>query len=370
MRSDTGEAVKIWLVEIECHEQRYTREWRDHLPTQITEAARARGIDELEIIRVTGDVSEQTTTPGAFLNFAGTNVFKSSQLIKIANAFADGEVKAGDKFLITDAWNPAIIQLRYMSELLKIPVEIHAIFHAGSYDEWDFLGREITDKRWSYAFERALFFAIDVNYFATDFHIEMFKSVLGVDDDSRIVRTGLPFEFLEDAITATPDVLKRDLILFPHRLAPEKQPDLFRDLAREFPEYEFKLCQEERLTKDEYHLLLREARMVFSANLQETCGIGLFEGAIAGALPLAPRRLSYVEMYDDEWLYPSEWTETWEAYQRHKGKLVERMKVMLARSRTQEMRAKLSALKERLARDFFSADAMYDRLLKPSLSGT
>ncbi len=368
MRSDTGDTVKIWLVELEAHEQRYTKQWRDHLPTQIAEAAKAKGIDQLEIIPVTGDAAEQTTTDGAFLNFAGTNIFKSSQLIKIADAFANGEVEVGDKFLITDAWNPAIIQLRYMSELLKIPVEIHAIWHAGSYDEWDFLGREIADKRWSYAFERALFFAIDVNYFATLFHVEMFKSVLGVDDDSRIVLTGLPFEFLEDAIIATPPVPKRDLILFPHRLAPEKQPDVFRDLAKEFPGYEFKICQEERLTKNEYHRLLLEARMVFSANLQETLGISLYEGAIAGAMPLAPRRLSYVEMYDDEWLYPGEWSESWVAYQRHKDKLVDRMKAMLARSETQEMKAKLGKLMGSLAKGFFGADVLYGKLLIQSLN--
>ncbi len=146
--------MSIWLVELESHEQRYTGQWHDHLPRLISVAASAASLPSPTINVVTGDIAEQTTTPGAFLNFAGTNIFKSSQLIKIAEAFSDGRVEAGDKFLITDAWNPAIIQLRYMSELLKIPVEIHGIFHAGSYDEWDFLGREIKDKRWSYAFER------------------------------------------------------------------------------------------------------------------------------------------------------------------------------------------------------------------------
>lgn len=194
----------------------------------------------------------------------------------------------------------------------------------------------------------------------------MFTSVLDVEDDGRIVRTGLPFEFLADDILSVPEVSKRDLILFPHRLAPEKQPKIFQDLAGSFPGYEFRVCQEKQLPKDEYHTLLREARMVFSASQQETLGIGLFEGAIAGALPLAPRRLSYVEMYDDEWLYPGEWTESWDAYQRHKGKLVERMTAMLERSEEQGMKTKLLTLKDRLARDFFSADMMYDSLLLQS----
>ena len=32
---------------------------------------------------------------------------------------------------------------------------------------------------------------------------------------------------------------KRNLILFPHRLAPEKQVDIFNDLAEAMPQYEF-----------------------------------------------------------------------------------------------------------------------------------
>jgi len=174
--------MRVWIVELEAHEQRYTKQWRDHLPDQIEEAAKRLG-KRAEIVPVTGDAAEQKTTAGAFLNFADTNIFKSSQLIKIAKAFSNGEVKQGDKFLVTDAWNPAIIQLRYMSELLEIPVEIHSIFHAGSYDQWDFLGRKIADKRWSYSFERSIFYASDACYFATDFHIDMFRTVLGIDND-------------------------------------------------------------------------------------------------------------------------------------------------------------------------------------------
>jgi predicted dienelactone hydrolase len=50
---------------------------------------------------------------------------------------------------------------------------------------------------------------------------------------------------------------KRDIILFPHRIAPEKQVDIFRDLAEQLPEYEFVVCQEQELTKNEYHNLVR-----------------------------------------------------------------------------------------------------------------
>jgi hypothetical protein len=51
--------------------------------------------------------------------------------------------------------------------------------------------------------------------------------------------------------------------------------------------------------------LLSKAKIVFSANLQETLGISCYEGALAGALPLVPDRLSYSEMYTDAFMYPA-----------------------------------------------------------------
>ena len=34
----------------------------------------------------------------------------------------------------TDAWNPTVIQLRYMAELLGVDIRIGGMWHAGSYD--------------------------------------------------------------------------------------------------------------------------------------------------------------------------------------------------------------------------------------------
>ena len=102
---------------------------------------------------------------------------------------------------------------------------------------------------------------------------------------------------------------KRDLYLFPHRVAPEKQVEIFKDLAQRLPQYDFVVCQDQELTKNEYHNLLGEAKMVFSANLQETLGISWYEGALVDAIPMMPDRLSYSEMALDVFKYPSEWTE-------------------------------------------------------------
>jgi hypothetical protein len=148
-------------------------------------------------------------------------------------------------------------------------------------------------------------------------------------DHKKIIRTGWPMEYMNDTLTAYKNMPKRDLILFPHRIAPEKQVEIFRDLKEHLPQYEFIVCQDTPLTKNEYHNLLGEAKLVFSANLQETLGISCYEGALVNAIPMVPDRLSYTEMYYNTFKYPSKWTESFESYLAHRtelcGKIVQYM---------------------------------------------
>jgi glycosyltransferase involved in cell wall biosynthesis len=221
-----------------------------------------------------------------------------------------------------------------MSELLDIPVTIHALWHAGSYDPQDFLGRLIGDAPWVRHAEKSFYHAIDHNCFATEFHIEMFvKNLLDYENSdivrefapNKIVRSGWPMEYMPDTLAMYKGMPKRDLILFPHRIAPEKQVEIFRDLKEQLPQYEFVICQEQQLTKNEYHNLLGESKLVFSANLQETLGISWYEGAIVDAIPMVPDRLSYSEMALSTFKYPSEWTESFDAYIKHCPLVVEKI---------------------------------------------
>lgn len=318
----------IYLVDLESVSSRYTGEWKTHVP----ELLRKQG-HNVQIISGPTDIPAGTT-PGAFLNFGGTNIYKSVQVEQMGRLFCDGAIRAGDHFIFTDAWHPGIINLKYMSELLGIPVITHGLWHAGSYDSADFLGRLVGNKPWVRHAEQSFFHAFDHNYFATDFHIGMFASnLLEIKEDNnndvinyfestaKIVRTGWPMEYMETTLAPYKNLIKRDLILFPHRIAPEKQVEIFRDLATRLPQYEFVVCQDKNLTKDEYHTLLGQAKMVFSANLQETLGISCYEGAVVAAIPMVPDRLSYTEMYYDTFKYPSKWTESWESYKVHRADL-------------------------------------------------
>jgi glycosyltransferase involved in cell wall biosynthesis len=328
--------AKVFLVDLEAVETRYTGEWKTHLPSLLKKAGH-----DVQVIAGPEDIP-RATTPGAFLNFGGTNIYKSSQVEQIGRLFCDGRIHAGDHFIFTDAWHPGIINLKYMSELLGIPVTTHGLWHAGSYDPQDFLGRLVGKAKWVRHAEKSFFHAFDHNYFATDFHIRMFVDNLLEDGfksenawyeedysdyqtSCKIVRTGWPMEYMINALEMYKDMPKRDLILFPHRIAPEKQLDIFLDLKEQLPQYEFVVCQERSLSKNEYHNILGESKLVFSANLQETLGISWYEGAVINAIPMVPDRLSYSEMALDEFKYPSEWTESFESYKKHRPLVIARV---------------------------------------------
>ena len=366
--------MNVFLIDLEAVETRYTGQWKSHVPNLLRKAGH-----DVQVISGPTNIPS-ATTPGAFLNFGGTNIYKAWQVEQMGRLFCDGAVHAGDHFIFTDAWHPGIINLKYMSELLGIPVITHGLWHAGSYDPQDFLGRLVGAKPWVRHAEKSFFHSFDYNYFATEFHINMFTENLFHDsvwvpetnlsrtlappnyytNQSQIVRTGWPMEYMHDTLLMYKNMPKRDLILFPHRIAPEKQVEIFRDLKEHLPQYEFVVCQDQQLTKNEYHNLLGEAKMVFSANLQETLGISWYEGAIVDAIPLVPDRLSYSEMAFETFKYPSQWTESYDAYTVYRPNLCRLIIEHMANYKTRLpiLNKQVDALKE----NFFSCDQLLTKL--------
>jgi hypothetical protein len=342
--------MTIYIVDIEAVDTRYTKQWKEHLPYQLQRATN----EEVKVISG-GDIPH-ATTPGAFLNFGGTNVYKSNQLQQIATLFCEGKIHDGDYFLYTDAWNPTVIQLKYMASLLNTDIIIGGMWHAGSYDPQDFLGRLIGDADWVRNAEQSMYDCYDDNYFATQFHVDLFSAAFNINDNKNHI-VGWPMEYLHNSLSQYKGMDKRDLILFPHRIAPEKQVDIFYDLKSALPQYEFIVCQEQQLTKNEYHNLLGEAKLVFSANLQETLGISWYEGALVDAIPMVPDRLSYSEMALPEFKYPSAWTEDYDAFRNNKEKIAEQIVEYM--ENYDDFLPSLNKQVNKLNKDFFSGKKLY-----------
>lgn len=352
--------MTVFIMALEPLETRYTGQWFTGFP----ECIKAHN-PAIDVVNVAGEQVETAVTPGAFLNFSATNIWKNTQINQMALWFADGTVKDGDHVIFTDAWHTGIQQIKYMSELLGIKVTIHSMWHAGSYDPQDFLGRLIQDKRWTRSVEESFFYASDYNYFATAFHRDMMlDTVFGPRHTQAIenaaVICGQPHNKLVEGLKPFRGMQKRRMVLFPHRLAPEKQLEIFKDLEENMVDVEFVVAQEKKLTKDEYHKLLGEAQVVFSANLQETLGISAMEGVLVDAIPCLPDRLSYTEMYEAPFLYPSEWTERWEAYEEHREELIAVIYHML--NNPKRYTPQMERQEERLHADYLTCKPLLERL--------
>ena len=102
----------IYLVDLEYVETRYTAQWKTEFPQQIADKTG----QDVTVIEGPEGIAD-CTTPGAFLNFAGTNIYKAEQVKLLAEYFNNGQITNGDHFVFADAWHPGILNLKYMLDL-------------------------------------------------------------------------------------------------------------------------------------------------------------------------------------------------------------------------------------------------------------
>lgn len=349
----------IYIIPIEPIDQRYTKQWYENIPLLIAKRAEEFDMD-VNIVTIDGEEVPDNTTSGAFLNFAATNVYKSSQAVTVSKLFTEGKINKGDIFLVTDAWNFIITPIKYMSELLDIPVEIHSIWHAGAYDPSDILGLKMS-KPWPWSAEASWYFASDYNYYATDFHKDMFLNNLAIDRNlwgNKAVRSGQPHDPIIEPLLTYNTVAKQDKIMWPHRYNEDKQPSIAEDLGKTF---DMVITQKMNLSKADYYAELGRAKVIFSCALHENLGISVMEATLAGAIPIVPDRCSYKEMYLPVFKYPAEWTSSFEAYTEHKQDLEK-----FIQDKLDNYENYIPFIKQQqtiLINDYLKADIMIDNLL-------
>lgn len=291
----------IYIVDIEPLDNRYTKQWHYHIPRHITKV-----LPHLNVVQISGDNKNyKTTTPGKFFDFSKTCDYKASQARKISQLFIDNKINENDIFFFTDAWNQTIHTVKYLSELNQIPVKTCGIWHAGWYDKTDILGKTIQNTDWVKNLELSMFYAYDLNFFATGSHVDIFKKEHTIDR-GRAILCGYPLDYLDRLIVPSYKE-KQNIVVFPHRLNDDKAPyvfDYIRDIVSEIDkDILFVKSQEHMLSKDEYYKLLNKSKVVFSCSKHENLGIGIYESISSGCVPVVPDKLSYVEMYPMQYRY-------------------------------------------------------------------
>lgn len=345
----------IWIFPLEPLDGRYTKQWYDEIPRLLKEQLDG---SNHKVYNAIGRQHSSETTEGAFLDFADTNYWKSTQLADFITYLQQGDVADNAHILFTDFWNPCILQVAYMRDLLEKNWTIHGIAHAGAYDPTDILGLKM-QKTWPHDAERAFFHAADYTYFGTNFHREMFLRNLNIDTQyhSKAVVSGQP----HGAITKTMEnrkmlldgVEKRFDIVWPHRYNQDKQPEIAEDLSSDFSVL---ITKKQNLSKTAYYEALASSKVIFSCALHENLGISIMEGVLLDVIPLVPDRCSYSEMYLDEFKYPSEWTENWENYILYRPQLVDRLNSILENPTVYA--DAMAQQREILQHNYLSADTM------------
>lgn len=351
--------MTIYIVPIEPVDARYTKQWYEQIPLLLRKHIKKKCLSQ-DVVVIDGVAVPDQTTSGAFLDFGATNVYKSSQAQRISELFVQGRVKPNDVFLVTDAWNFVITPLKYMSDLLDIPIKIHSIWHAGAYDPSDILGVKM-GRQWSENIERSWFYASDYNYFATDFHRKMFLKNLNIPEEyhHRAVRAGQPYDYLPGMLEQYQSVSKENIILWPHRYNYDKQPEIAEDLSSVF---DVRITQKQRLAKHEFYDLVGRSKVVFSCSLHENLGTSIIESVLAGAIPVVPDRCCYSDIYFYEFRYPAEWTADYCSYLANKNKIVNFISERVDNSHAYA--DLLEIQRERIKTHYISSNKMIDFILE------
>lgn len=276
----------IVMIPLERFEERYTSQWFNWFEKFMKPT-----------IVLDGHYLTSSIEDGSFLDVCGTNYFKAYQLKRIVE-FIYNRKKASDMseyaFFFMDLWFPGIEMLAYIRSGLNLKFKITGCLHAGTYDPADFLSQKGMGY-WGKDLENSWFRFIDKIFVATNFHKNLIVSARDIDPN-KIAVTGFPIydEHSNKAIE------KKDIVVFPHRIAPEKNPKVFEYLKLiSQSEWEFVYSKEFTGNKEEYYHLLNMSKIAVSFADQETWGIAMQEALFADCLVLVPDKLSYKEMYSE-----------------------------------------------------------------------
>jgi len=342
----------LWLLPLEPLEERYTGQWYKWLPETFSKA--------FEVVTLYSRALTKKVEVGAFLDLNSTAHYKAEQLRQVAELFADGRVKSGDAFWVSDIEFWGIESIRYLARLQGIRVYLFGFLHAASYTNEDFMAPMADIGQY---LEPAWIAAFDKVFVGSHYHrrkvIEQRLTPLGFEAAQlaeRLVVTGNPFRskelvqlaqespFWKEGAGGVLDMggqwPRRDIngihVLFPHRPDHEKRPRRFLRLieplmaqaaaAGKKLNVAFTTGREkyrstndpravaqigtlaahgkvklyENLKRGDFYALLARTQVVVSTAIEENFGYAMVEGMAMGAQPLMPHDYSYPELVKDE----------------------------------------------------------------------
>jgi glycosyltransferase involved in cell wall biosynthesis len=275
-------------IPIEPYEERYTKQWDRWFKEYFKVHSR-------KTLTVYGSSLTTEIVDGSVLDVYGTHYYKFDQLKKIVSLLKMKVIKSGDRLFFHDLWFPGIEGIAYIRDMMKLDLRITGVLHAGTYDRNDFTFKAGMSK-WGRSIEQGWLNIFDEVYLGSEYHRQLIKSTFKSKQKALLLVTGLPFKAEEVDRSTT----KENIVVFPHRLDEEKQPEKFEQLKQElsslYPEWKFIRTKDVCKTKEEYYQLLGKSKIAVSYAKQETFGYAMLEAIANRCHVIVPNRLSYHTM--------------------------------------------------------------------------
>ena len=320
---------KIFYFGLEPLKARYTyqlsKEW---MPATFAPYA-----DKLEFIDIEGEFDpDQQIKVGAVLDAVGRGKFAMSQCSTFLDMLNNDQVNNGDVIFLQDYWHPGIEAILYALDLYGIEVEIYAMLHAQSVDEYDFT---YPMREWMRGFELGLDKRMTGIFVGSTIHKDQLRQS-GFEAPIHVVSLPLHLEMTQ---AKYPEYNKNDrkkqIVVYSSRLDKEKNPffmmavaekylnefngaewhvttsgkefksmlpgvlEALHELAERQPR--FKLLK--NLTKQEYYKELAEAKVQFNCALQDYVSWTVLESTAFGCDIVFPNFRSFPEFIPSDRLY-------------------------------------------------------------------
>ena len=318
-------------IPIEPITERYTEQWYRCLPPQF----KAAGFD-VTVVDGTPLLNNEIKV-GTFLDINSTTHYKWSQLMQISRLFETGQIADGSVFFFGDIEFWGLEAVRLLADMNGVKVKLTGFLHAASYTFEDAF--EVAAPYQQYT-EVGWIAALDEVYVGSEYHKHAVVSrrldPVGAGHlADRIHVTGNPL-FMDEYHTFDYGS-KQNLIVLTNRFDQEKRPgdtlDVFEAVKSRVPEWNFAICTSrptlrsndpsleararylqnrgvltiyEGLSKESYHFMLHQARVMVSHSIEEMYGYCIAEALVYGCAPFLLAGASHNEMveYNPSLLFP------------------------------------------------------------------
>jgi len=322
---------KVFYFGLEPLKARYTyqlsKEWMPATFAPYVDAGK------LEFIDIEGEFDpDQQIKVGAVLDAVGRGKFAMSQCSNFLDMINTDQVKNGDVIFLQDYWHPGIESILYALDLYGIEVNMYAMLHAQSVDEYDFTWPMRT---WMRPYELGLDRRMSGIFVGSTIHRDQLRSA-GFEAPIHVLSLPLHKEMLLNTLPGFDITAPREnKIVFSSRLDKEKNPFFMLAVAEKFlNEYEdwtwnvttsgksfksmvpgvieamealaikqprFKLLS--NLTKEEYYTELATSKIQFNCSLQDYVSWTVLESVAYGCDVIFPNFRSFPEFIPEHKLY-------------------------------------------------------------------